>query len=372
MGGELFGAFPELIAKADEILGYSIKNLCLEDPNKELGQTQFTQPAIFTVNALTYYKKLLDGVGKPDYVLGHSLGEYSALLVAECFDFETGLKLVKKRGELMSKAEGGGMAAVLNSTKEDIVAILKKNNLESIDLANFNTPSQIVISGLKDDIARAQQYIEKEETQYIPLNTSGAFHSRYMQFAKDEFEIFLKDFEFSNPNIPVISNVTASPYNPDNIIENMANQIVSSVRWCESIDFIRAQGEIEFEEIGYGFVLTRMVQKIKEELPETSVSTQSTEGMSVNETDRQEGEEEKQSVSLSESPIRAEWMSLTAEQKVTEWNKRYPIGTRVKSSIINDDNLETETAAMVLFGHRAAVYMKNYKGYFDLDEVQIR
>src|SRR5205823_13876450 len=109
MGGNLFDDFPELTAQADAILGYSIKKLCLEDPNQELNQTQFTQPALFVVNALTFLKKNQ----KPDYVAGHSLGEYNALFAAEVFDFATGLNLVKKRGELMSEAKNGGMAAVI-------------------------------------------------------------------------------------------------------------------------------------------------------------------------------------------------------------------------------------------------------------------
>ncbi|MGO4778772.1 acyltransferase domain-containing protein, partial [Lysobacter sp. 2RAB21] len=118
MGGDLFDAYPELTAKADAVLGYSIKELCLEDPRRELGKTQFTQPALYVVNALSYYKRIQDTGETPDYLAGHSLGEFNALLAAECFDFETGLKLVKKRGELMSQATQGAMAAIVNATRE--------------------------------------------------------------------------------------------------------------------------------------------------------------------------------------------------------------------------------------------------------------
>jgi len=158
MGGTLFDEFKELTHKADKILGYSIKELCLEDPRRELNQTQFTQPALYVVNALSYFKKVEESGQKPDFVVGHSLGEFSALLAAECIDFEAGLKLVKKRGELMSQATGGGMAAILNATKEKIETILKENGLTNIDLANYNTPSQIVISGLKDEIGKATSF----------------------------------------------------------------------------------------------------------------------------------------------------------------------------------------------------------------------
>src|SRR3989337_2939421 len=118
MGAALFDEFRELTAAADSILGYSIKELCLENPRGELNRTQFTQPALYVVNALTCFKKLEESGQKPDYFAGHRLGERNALLAAECFDFEVGLRLVRKRGELMSQVPKGAMAAILNATKE--------------------------------------------------------------------------------------------------------------------------------------------------------------------------------------------------------------------------------------------------------------
>lgn len=126
MGEGLFDEFPEMTKKADEILGYSIKELCLTDPRKELNKTQFTQPALYVVNALSFQKKMKEGESEPDFVAGHSLGEYNALHAAEVMSFEEGLKLVKKRGELMSKAENGGMAAILKTPEEEIKNILKE------------------------------------------------------------------------------------------------------------------------------------------------------------------------------------------------------------------------------------------------------
>src|SRR6516162_2607290 len=120
MGSTLFEEFQEVTARADEILGYSIKELCLHDPHQQLGQTQFTQPALYVVNALSYLKKMKDGSKVPTYLAGHSLGEYNALFAAGVFDFETGLRLVKKRGELMSQATGGGMAAVIGFTMAQV------------------------------------------------------------------------------------------------------------------------------------------------------------------------------------------------------------------------------------------------------------
>jgi malonyl CoA-acyl carrier protein transacylase len=267
MGRTLFDEFTELTAQADEILGYSIKELCLTDPNANLSQTQYTQPALYIVNALSNLKKIKETGKKPDFVTGHSLGEYNALLAAGAFDFATGLKLVKKRGELMSRATGGGMAAVIGLSEEQIADVLKQNSLQSIDLANFNSPTQIVISGLKTDIDKAQPVFEglKEVQMFIRLNTSGAFHSRYMEEAKREFTIFLNTFTFSELTIPVISNVHARPYKQSDIKQNLIEQINHPVKWSESIQYLMGLGDMEFEEVGPGKVLTGLVQRIRRE-----------------------------------------------------------------------------------------------------------
>jgi len=275
MGGLLFDEFAEITAQADTVLGYSIKELCLEDPRRRLGQTQFTQPALYTVNALSYLKKIKDTGKTPDYVAGHSLGEYSALFAAGVFDFETGLKLVKKRGKLMSRATDGGMAALLGLNEEKVEDVLIQNGLDSIDIANYNTPSQIVISGRKADIDRAGSVFDCGDTVYIPLNVSGAFHSRYMNEAKRAFEEYLDMFDFAEPSIPVISNVYARPYKQGETKKNLAQQIIRPVKWTESIRYLMGlgkmeagkmgPGEMEFAEIGPGEVLTKLVKSIQRE-----------------------------------------------------------------------------------------------------------
>ncbi len=268
MGGSFFDEFEELVSQADEILGYSIKELCMNDPNLNLSQTQYTQPALYTVNALSYLKKIQENERKPDFVAGHSLGEYNALFAAGAFDFGTGLKLVKKRGELMSHAIGGGMAAIIGLNEEQIIDVLKENNLQSIDLANFNSQTQIVISGLKADIVKAQTIFEKiKDVQlFIVLKTSGAFHSRYMKESQEEFTVFLNDFTFSNLTIPVISNVHARPYKQSDVKNNLIEQITHPVKWSESIQYLMGVGETEFSEIGPGNVLTGLVRRIKKEV----------------------------------------------------------------------------------------------------------
>ena len=265
MGGSLFNDYAELTGKADDILGYSVEELCLEDPQGQLNQTRFTQPALYVVNALSWFQKREETGKKSDFVAGHSLGEYSALLAAGAIDFETGLKLVKKRGELMSQASGGAMAAVLNASEEKIVAMLDQNGLNEIDIANYNTPSQIVISGLAEHIDQAEKMFGDQGVTCIPLPVSGAFHSRYMQAAREEFEIFLKGFQFSELKTPLISNVHARPYPQSDIVVNLADQITHSVKWSESICYLMGQGDMAFEEVGPGRVLTGLIDKIEKE-----------------------------------------------------------------------------------------------------------
>jgi len=263
MGAHLFDAFSELTAQADDILGYAIKDLCLNDSGNQLRDTRYTQPALFVVNALTYLQTLRQDPAKPDYVAGHSLGEYNALFAAGVFDFATGVQLVQKRGELMSQAPGGAMAAVLNCQESTVQQILREHHLEGLDVANFNAPSQLVLAGLRDDIQRAQAFFEFDDVKYIPLNVSAAFHSRYMKPAMEAFGRFLQDFSFAPPQIPVISNVCARPYLIEQLKANLTEQIIRPVRWTETIRYLMGKGAPTFEELGPGSVLTRLIAEIQ-------------------------------------------------------------------------------------------------------------
>ena len=272
MGRHLFDRFPDLTAQADQVLGYSIRELCVDDPRQQLNQTLYTQPAIFVVSALAWYEHLASH-GKPDFLAGHSLGEFNALLAAESFGFETGLRLVRKRAELMSAAADGAMAAVLNLDAADIEAILRDHGLDQIDIANLNAPSQTVISGAREQIARAAPLLEAGKGRCIPLNTSGAFHSRLMEPARQQFEAFLASFDFRAPAIPVIANITAQPYQPGAVAANLARQLTGTVRWHESIAYLLAldPGQ-QMVELGHGEVLTNLLKKIRSERQVAPVS----------------------------------------------------------------------------------------------------
>lgn len=264
MGAELFDQFPDILNTADDILGYSLKTLCLNDPHNQLNQTQFTQPALYTVNALTYFHKIARVGSQIDYVAGHSLGEYNALLAAEVFDFATGLQLVKKRAELMSQATKGAMSAIIGLTAEIIEEILNKNQLTAISIANYNSHTQIVISGSSAEMEKARTLCEEAKAKMvIPLKVSGAFHSSLMKPAQEEFTQFLNGFSFSLPTRPVIANVTAKAYQPNEMQKTLANQISNPVRWTETIHYLLSQNVTQFEEIGPGNVLKGLVQRIQ-------------------------------------------------------------------------------------------------------------
>lgn len=259
MGETLFSEFPDIVKLSDKILGYSIVDLCLSDPDGQLSQTQYTQPAIYIVNALQYMKKVTDN-GKPDYVAGHSLGEYNALLVANVFNFESGLRLVQKRGELMAQANGGGMAAIIGIEAVEVERILNQFGLRNVSIANYNSYTQIVISGPKEEVHSTKSLFG---SAFIPLNVSGAFHSSYMRVAEQQFASFLNEYEFNAPSIQVIANINAAPYQADKVKSYLAQQITHPVQWTRTIEYLLEKGELDFHEVGTGAVLTGLINQIR-------------------------------------------------------------------------------------------------------------
>ncbi|MGA6163607.1 ACP S-malonyltransferase [Amycolatopsis magusensis] len=263
MGRELFDRFPRLTAIADQVLGYSIRELCVDDPERKLKRTEFTQPALFVVNALTHLAALADGARLPDFVLGHSLGEYDALFAAGVFDFETGLRLVHKRGELMSRATGGTMAAVSGLPIERVRELLA--DFGELDIANINTDAQLVLAGPEDVLAAALPVFSEAGARCARLNVSAPFHSRYMAGAAEEFGRFLDGFSFAAPKVPVVANVDAQPYGEDDVRDKLTRQIAGPVRWTDCVRHLLAKGELTTAEVGPGTVLTKLVAKIQAE-----------------------------------------------------------------------------------------------------------
>lgn len=264
MGEDVFSLFPELVQAADDVLGYSIVELCLHDPQKKLNQTQITQPVLYVVNCLSYLKFLQDGKAKPDYLAGHSLGEYSALFAAGVFDFVDGLQLVRKRGELMSQVQGGGMAAVLGLSSETVNAVLANSQWHDLSIANFNSYTQQVISGPLALIEKAKNaFIDVGASFYVPLAVQGAFHSPFMYQSRLQFAEFLQGFQFAPPQIPVISNTKAIPYEAETIRDELALQIDHPVQWLQTIQYLLLRNQTDFEEIGPGNVLFNLMTKIR-------------------------------------------------------------------------------------------------------------
>ena len=259
MGKALFDEYQELVARADAVLGYSLKDLCLSDPQKQLNLTQYTQPVLYTINAMFYQDAIKKAGSDPDLTAGHSLGEYNALLAAGVFDFETGLQLVRRRGALMAEARDGGMAAIIGLNDDRVAELLKEHGFDKVDMANYNSPTQLVISGPKDEILRGKPIFEGAGARmYAVLKVSAAFHSRYMEEAARTYAAFLDGFSFADPKIPVISNVTARPHEPGKVKEMLVAQITRSVKWTESIRYLMGLGVTDYEEVGPGNVLKKL------------------------------------------------------------------------------------------------------------------
>jgi malonyl CoA-acyl carrier protein transacylase len=268
MGAELFDRYADWTKIADDVLGYSIRELCLDDPRGELGQTAFTQPALFVVNAMSYRARTEEGLAPPAFVAGHSLGEYNALVAAGVFDFTNGLRMVRERGALMGQISGGGMMAVIGLPPARIEAALGASEAgRRVDVANFNSPEQTVLAGVVEDLEATEAALKAAGARAcIILKVSAAFHSRYMHEPMRRFKAFLANFEFGPPSIPVVANLTGIPYAPDVLHDTLADQIGHSVRWLDSVRFLVSQGVTDFEEVGPGTVLTKLVAQIRKSI----------------------------------------------------------------------------------------------------------
>lgn len=254
---------------ADKILGKSITKLCFEGPEEDLRLTINTQPSIVTTSiALLECFKKLSGI-IPNYSAGHSLGEYCAMFSAGVMDLETTLKLIQKRAELMGRTKGGSMAAVLNASEEQLKAGLEEGaKIGYVDVANYNSPSQVVITGDNGAVeAACNHLLGNGVRRVVPLAVSGAFHSKYMENAGSQFSEYLADFELNNAKFPVITNVDANEtIDSEEFKAKMPKQIYSSVHWTQSIQKMIENGVDTFVEIGPGKVLAGLNKKISSDI----------------------------------------------------------------------------------------------------------
>jgi trans-AT polyketide synthase, acyltransferase and oxidoreductase domains len=258
MGGDLFARYPELVAAADEHLGYSVAHLCRENPQDRLSRTVYAQPALFVVCALAGLARSEDAA-PPAYLAGHSLGEYAALFVAGSFDFVTGVRLVQRRAELMAEALPGGMLAVVRAPADEVLAVLAEGRHEAVDVANHNAPDQVVLAGPTDALAAvADELTARGVGRPVPLRVSAAFHSRYMRPAARAFADHLAGCTLAPPRWPVLSNVTAGPYGDGPVAPALTEQIHRPVRWSDIVTRLLDDGVTEVVELGPGTVLTEL------------------------------------------------------------------------------------------------------------------
>ena len=264
MGKELFDRYPEIVQICNDVLDYSIVELCLEE-NDRLNLTQYTQVALYVVGVMEYLEYVSQSGAEDIYaVIGHSLGEYVALYASNVFDFEAGLRLVKKRGQLMSEVSEGGMSAVINSSEESIRHLIRQEPYLDLDLANINSPQQVILSGPKSVLKTVRSDVKALGARIIPLNVSAAFHSRYMMPLSEEFFNYLESVSFSRPSKNVYSNVSALKHGSDvdAIKQLLKEQLYKPVQWLNTIMQINNEGDFEFIELGPKTVLTDLVKKI--------------------------------------------------------------------------------------------------------------
>lgn len=257
--------FKKIVDTADQLLGYSIKELMFNGPADKLVQTKFTQPAIF----LHSYALFTTMDIEPEMVAGHSLGEYSALAAVGVLPFEDALALVAKRGELMQHAGEvypGTMAAIIGLDDELVDQICKEATdkiQKPVVAANYNCPGQLVISGDLDAVKTAVEIAKEKGCRLAKmLPVSGAFHSPLMEPAKESLKETLESVEFSTPACPVYCNVTAEATTDKDVIKNnVLAQLINPVRWTQTLVNMKLAGASEFVEIGPGKVLQGLVKR---------------------------------------------------------------------------------------------------------------
>ncbi len=281
MGLDLYDRYPSARAvfdEADASLGFSLSSLCFEGSGDELTKTHNVQPAILTVSiaCLRALEEAATGsLPGPAFVAGHSLGEYTAMVVAGVLDLADAVLLVRERGRLMYEAglkNPGSMLAIIGLDEETVSEICVDSQTE---ISNMNCPGQIVLSGPVESLAEVDKLARaKGARALIPLKVSGAFHSALMEPVVAEFSEVISGFTFREPVIPVISNVTARPL-PDvpSIREEMVKQLRNCIQWQGSVEYMMDHGVASFYEIGPGRVLTGLIRRINPDVQTFNISS---------------------------------------------------------------------------------------------------
>ena len=257
----------EVFDEVDAILGFSLSRLCFEGPEADLMQTINVQPAVLAVS-IACLKAAQEVSGNslplPTFVAGHSLGEYTALVVAGVLSLADAVRLVRERGRLMHEAgqrKAGGMLAIIGPDEALVSGVCLATNTE---ISNINSPEQIVISGAQENLVKARRLLQvKGARRVIPLRVSGAFHSSLMEPAAAGLKNAISGFTFEKPSVPLVGNVTAQPLTEvEAIKEELMSQVLHCVRWQQSVENMIASGVTTFFEVGPGEVLTGLIKRI--------------------------------------------------------------------------------------------------------------
>ncbi len=281
MGRDLYASHGRVVYDAaDEILGFPLSQLCFEGPEESLNDTVNTQPAVFVTSlALVHALHMREDPPAPAMVAGHSLGELTALTATRALEFADGLRLVRERGRLMKQAgeqNPGGMAAVVKMAVPEIERACREASDETglpVQIANYNAPEQVVISGHRTSLARAIELLrEQGARRIVPLPVSIAAHSPLMAEAAAEFRRAVEATPIRVRAIPVVGNIHARPLGTvEEIREELAGQLTQPVQWTASVQWMIARGMTHFVEVGPKDVLTRLVRRIEPSAQTSSV-----------------------------------------------------------------------------------------------------
>lgn len=282
MLAEVAAAYPvvgETFAEASSVLGYDLWQLVQQGPVEQLNETQRTQPALLTASVALYRVLEQAGAPAPDFMAGHSLGEYSALVCAGAIAFTDAVHLVAKRGEYMQQAVPAGvgsMAAIIGLDDAAVVAACAAVAGDDVVAAvNFNSPGQVVIAGHQTAVQRAgEACLAAGAKRALPLSVSVPSHCALMQPAAEQLATELQQIPMQAPRIPVVNNVdVAMPMDADAIRDALIRQLYSPVRWTETVQFLAAQGVTTLDEIGPGKVLTGLMKRIDKNLSGEAINT---------------------------------------------------------------------------------------------------